>query len=91
MLLNRVRKRVSAEGGYEEWEVENAFPERNDGRDVPVWTWCEPATAPFDERSRPRHCPCSRLQSCAFAPSQRAVGLLTPGWAWCRRSERWRG
>ena len=68
MLLNRLRKRVSAEGGYEEWEVENAFPERNDGRDVPVRTWCEPATAPFDERSRPCHSPCPRLPSCTFAP-----------------------
>ena len=50
-----------------------------------------PAAAPFDESSRPRHCPCSRLQSCTFAPSHRALGHLTPGWAWCRWCERWRG
>ena len=80
-----------AEGGYEEGEAENASPERKDGRDVPARTWCEPAAAPFDERRRPRRSPCPRLQPCTFAPSQRAVGLLTPGWAWCRRSERWRG
>ena len=26
-----------------------------------------------------------------LCPSQRALGLLTPGWAWCRWCERWRG
>ena len=27
----------------------------------------------------------------SLRPSQRALGLLTPGWAWCRWCERWRG
>ena len=26
-----------------------------------------------------------------LCPSQRTLGLLTPGWAWCRWCERWRG
>ena len=67
------------------------FPVRNDGRGVTARTWCVPAAALLDGRGRPPHSPCPRLPSCTFAPSQRAVGRLTPGRAWCRRSERWRG
>jgi len=80
-----------AEGGYEEGEAENAFPELSDGRDVPARSRCEPTAAPFDESGRPRRSPCPRLCLSSLRPSQRALGRLTPGWAWCRRSERWRG
>ena len=67
------------------------FPVRNDGRGVTARTWCVPAAALLDGRGRPPHSPCPRLPSCTFAPSQRAVGWLTPGWGWCRWCERWRG
>ena len=67
------------------------FPVRNDGRGVTARTWCVPAAALLDGRGRPPHSPCPRLPSCTFAPSQRALGRLTPGWAWCRWCERWRG
>ena len=80
-----------AEGGYEEGEAENAFPELSDGRDVPARSRCEPTAAPFDESGRPRRSPCPRLCLSSLRPSQCALGRLTPGWAWCRRSERWRG
>ena len=82
---------TSAEGGYEEGEAKSAFPDPNDGRDVPARSRCEPAAAPFDESRRPRRSPCPRLCLSSLRPSQRALGRLTPGWAWCRRSERWRG
>ena len=71
--------------------MKEAFPDSCDWRGFAARTHYAPAAAPFDESSRPRHCPCSRLQSCTFAPSHRALGHLTPGWAWCRWCERWRG
>ena len=71
--------------------MKEAFPDSCDWRGFAARTHYVPAAAPFDESSRPRHCPCSRLQSCTFAPSHRALGRLTPGWAWCRWCERWRG
>ena len=71
--------------------MKEAFPDSCDWRGFVARTHYVPAAAPFDESSRPRHCPCSRLQSCTFAPSHRALGHLTPGWAWCRWCERWRG
>jgi len=71
--------------------VKQAFPDSCDRRGFAARTRYVPAAAPFDERSRPRRSPCPRLPSCTFAPSQRALGRLTPGWAWYRRSERWRG
>ena len=71
--------------------MKEAFPDSCDWRGFAARTHYVPAAAPFDESSRPRHCPCSRLQSCTFAPSHHALGRLTPGWAWCRWCERWRG
>ena len=71
--------------------MKEAFPDSYDRRGFAARTHCVPAAAPFDERSRPRRSPCPRLQSCTFAPSHRALGLLTPGWAWYRWCERWRG
>ena len=71
--------------------MKEAFPDSYDRRGFAARTHYVPVAAPFDESSRPRRSPCSRLQSCTFAPSQRALGWLTPGWVWCRRSERWRG
>ena len=71
--------------------MKEAFPDSCDWRGFAARTHYAPAAAPFDESSRPRHSPCSRLQSCTFAPSHRALGRLTPGWAWCRWCERWRG
>ena len=68
-----------------------AFPDSCDRRGFAARTRYVPAAAPFDERSRPRRSPCPRLPSCTFAPSHRALGRLTPGWAWCRWCERWRG
>ena len=71
--------------------MNEAFPDSCDWRGFAARTHYVPVAAPFDESSRPRHCPCSRLQSCTFAPSHHALGRLTPGWAWCRWCERWRG
>ena len=71
--------------------MKQAFPDSCDRRGFAARTRYVPAAAPFDERSRPRRSPCPRLPSCTFAPSQRALGLLTPGWAWYRWCERWRG
>ena len=71
--------------------MKEAFPDSCDWRGFAARTHYVPAAAPFDERSRPRRSPCPRLPSCTFAPSQRALGLLTPGWAWYRWCERWRG
>ena len=71
--------------------MKEAFPDSYDRRGFAARTHYVPAAAPFDERSRPRRSPCPRLPSCTFAPSQRALGLLTPGWAWYRWCERWRG
>ena len=71
--------------------MKEAFPDSCDWRGFAARTHYVHAAAPFDESSRPRRSPCSRLQSCTFAPSQRALGRLTPGWAWCRWCERWRG
>ena len=68
MLLNRLRKRGSAEGGYEEGEVKEAFPDSCDWRGFAARTHYVPAAAPFDERSRPRRSPCPRLPFCTFAP-----------------------
>ena len=61
--------------------MKEAFPDSYDRRGFAARTHYVPAAAPFDERSRPRRSPCPRLPSCTFAPSQRALGLLTPGWA----------
>ena len=71
--------------------MKEAFPDSCDWRGFAARTHYVHAAAPFDESSRPRRSPCPRLPSCTFAPSQRALGRLTPGRAWCRRSERWRG
>ena len=71
--------------------MKEAFPDSCDRRGFAARTHYVPAAAPFDERSRPHRSPCPRLQSCTFAPSHRALGLLTPGWAWYRWCERWRG
>ena len=91
MLLNRLRKRGSAEGGYEERDATNAFPDPNDGRGVPARSRYDPAAASFDECRRPRRFPRSRLCLSSWRPSQHALGQLTPGWAWCRWCERLRG
>ena len=71
--------------------MKEAFPDSYDRRGFAARTRYAPTAAPFDECSRPRRSPCPRLQSCTFAPSHHALGLLTPGWAWCRWCERWRG
>ena len=42
------------------------------------------AAAPLTPRAQDSH-------HSSLRPSQRALGLLTPGWAWCRWCERWRG
>ena len=59
--------------------MKEAFPDSYDRRGFAARTHYVPAAAPFDERSPPRRSPCLRLQSCTFAPSQRALGRLTPG------------
>ena len=59
--------------------MKEAFPDSYDRRGFAARTHYVHAAAPFDESSRPHRSPCSRLQSCTFAPSHRALGLLTPG------------
>jgi len=57
----------SAEGGYEEGEVKEAFPDSYDRRGFAARTRYAPVAAPFDECSRPHRSPGSRLPSCTFA------------------------
>ena len=56
--------------------MKEAFPDSCDWRGFAARTHYVHAAAPFDESSRPHRSPCSRLQSCTFAPSHRALGLL---------------